>query len=259
MHRFFVPPEAFDSDVAVLPDDIVHHLRTVLRLTVGAELLLLDGQGTLFHCQLETLGKQAATARILTRWTERESAFPIQLIQSLPKGDKMDLILQKGAELGITTFSPTISERGIRHPQDARQASRQQRWEKIVREAARQCRRPIPPQLHEVQPLARVLTNCAAELRLMLWEAGSVPLARALPPAPPGSAALLVGPEGGFSQREAELARQYNFQPVRIGPRILRSETAGFAVASILQYIYGDLGIPDLTQQPLGHDPKEQK
>jgi 16S rRNA (uracil1498-N3)-methyltransferase len=245
MHRFFLPPEAFGRNEAVLPDDVAHHLKTVLRLSVGDELLLLDGLGSLFHCRLDALGKHAATALILKRWSEQETALPLQLIQSLPKGDKMELVLQKGTELGITAFSPVLSERGIPQHSDERRSKRQQRWQKIVREAARQCRRPILPRLDEVQPLVRVLTDCTASLRLMLWEEESLPLSAALPEAPPSSVAILVGPEGGFSDREAALARQHNFQPVRIGPRILRSETAGFAVASILQYIYGDLSFPD--------------
>lgn len=246
MHRFFAPPEAFDHDQVRLPDDVVHHLRTVLRLTVGDELLLLDGLGTICRCRLESLGKTTATARILTRRCEAERVFPIRLIQSLPKGDKMDLILQKGTELGIASFSPIGSERGIGRIKDDRQSSRRQRWEKIIREAARQSRRPLLPQLHNIRPLEEVLTACTADLRLMLWEEETLPLSRALPAKRPASAALLVGPEGGFSQAEAELARRCGFQPVSLGPRILRSETAGFAVASILQYIYGDMGTPDL-------------
>ncbi|OHB32702.1 MAG: hypothetical protein A2X84_13220 [Desulfuromonadaceae bacterium GWC2_58_13] len=244
MRRFFVPPEAFAGDEAVLPDEVTHHLKTVLRLSVGDELLLLDGLGSLFHCRLETLGKHTATALILEHWSEQETALPVQLIQALPKGDKMELVLQKGTELGINAFSPVLSERGIPQHSDQRRSNRQQRWQKVVQEAARQCRRPILPRLDEVQPLVGVLTDCRASLRLMLWEEESLPLAAALPEAPPASAAILVGPEGGFSSGEAALARRHGFQSVRIGPRILRSETAGFAVASILQYIYGDLGPP---------------
>jgi 16S rRNA (uracil1498-N3)-methyltransferase len=244
MHRFFVPPEAFVGDQVQIPSDVVHHFRAVLRLSAGDELLLLDGLGSLYHCRLDALGKQATTAHILRRWSESETALPIQLIQSLPKGDKMDLILQKGTELGVTLFSPVFSERGIRHPSDERQSKLHQRGGKIIREAARQCRRPRLPQLNEIQPLVKVLTDCHASLRLMLWEEESRPLAEALPENPPNSVAILVGPEGGFSTAEAALARQHSFQPLRLGPRILRSETAGFSVASILQYLYGDLGTP---------------
>ncbi len=244
MHRFFLDPEAFGRDEVIISDEAVHHLKTVLRLSVGDEMLLLDGLGSLFHCRLKTLGKHAATALILKHWSEKETALPIQLIQSVPKGDKMDLILQKGTELGVTAFSPVMSERGVPQLAEDRRLKRHQRWQKIVQEAARQCRRPLLPRLDEVQPLVRVLTDCDAKVRLMLWEDESLPLSSALPETPPSSVAILVGPEGGFSEKEANLARQHNFKPVRIGPRILRSETAGFAVASILQYQYGDLSFP---------------
>jgi 16S rRNA (uracil1498-N3)-methyltransferase len=244
MRRFFAPPEAFSSNEVVLPKDVAHHLKAVLRLSVGDELLLLDGLGSLFHCRLDLLGKQAATAIILNRWSEQDTALPVQLIQSLPKGDKMELVLQKGTELGINAFSPALSERGIPQHSEDRQSNRQQRWQKIIQEAARQCLRPTLPRLDQVQPLVKVLTDCKASLRLMLWEEESLPLAAALPDARPTSVAILVGPEGGFGSKEAALALEHGFQSVRVGPRILRSETAGFAVASILQYLYGDLGFP---------------
>lgn len=242
MRRFFVPPQVFVDNEVTLPDDVAHHLKAVLRLTVGDELLLLDGRGTLFHCRLTALDKRGTTARILDHWSEQDTALPVQLIQALPKGDKMELVLQKGTELGINVFSPVLSERGIPQPSDQRRSNRRQRWQKVIQEAARQCCRPILPRLDEAQPLVRVLTDCQAGLRLMLWEEESLPLSATLPQTPPDSVAILVGPEGGFTSNEAELARRHGFQSVRIGPRILRSETAGFAVASILQYLYGDLG-----------------
>jgi 16S rRNA (uracil1498-N3)-methyltransferase len=153
----------------------------------------------------------------------------------------MDLVLQKGTELGVSIFVPVLAGRSVSRPGTG-QEKRQVRWERIVKEAARQCRRPCLPHLASPVPLAQALAECHADLRLMLWEEENRPLAEALPSAAPRQAAILVGPEGGFSPQEAELARLSGFLPVRIGPRILRTETAGFAVASILQYLYGDLG-----------------
>lgn len=242
MQRFFVPPETIGRDEAILPEDVSYHLHRVLRLAVGEDVLLLDGRGGFYRCRLTTSEPRGATVRVLERWSEPESALPIHLIQSLPKADKLELVLQKGTELGITTFSPVLTERGVCHPADTQQIKRHQRWTKIVREAARQSRRPVLPHLHEIRPLKRALAQCTDSLRLVLWEEESRALDKVLPENAPASVAILVGPEGGFSGHEVELARQFGFQPVRVGPRILRSETAGFAVASILQYIYGDLG-----------------
>ncbi len=241
MHRFFVPASALQSTAVAIPQDVAHHLKTVLRLCPGDEIILLDGAGTLCRCRLEAVAKQSASAHILQRWQEPETAFPIELIQALPKGDKMDLVLQKGTELGIGHFTPALSERSVGALPTGRHAKRLERWDRIIREAARQCRRPILPRLSEPAPLEEALAASRSELRLMLWEEESRPLSLALPEAPPEHAAILVGPEGGFSPGEAAIARNHGFIPVRLGPRILRTETAGFAMASILQFRYGDL------------------
>lgn len=238
MRRFFVPPENLLGEEVLLPGETSHHLGSVLRLGPGEEVLLLDGLGTLCRCRIETLSRRQGTARVLERWHEEESAFPVRLVQALPKGDKLDLILQKGTELGVTAFVPVSAGRSIARPAEGRS----ERWERIVREAARQCRRPRLPIVAPPVPLTEALADCTEDLRLMLWEKESRPLADILPAAPPRNAAVLIGPEGGFSDQEAEAARGAGFVPVSIGPRILRTETAGFAVASILQYLYGDLG-----------------
>jgi 16S rRNA (uracil1498-N3)-methyltransferase len=241
MRRFFLPPANMANEEITLSSEILHHLGAVLRLSAGEEIVLLDGLGNLCRCRIESLDRRSGKARVLHRWREEESALPVCLLQALPKGDKMDLVLQKGTELGVSIFVPVLAGRSISRPGTGEE-KRLLRWERIVREAARQCRRPCLPHLTSPLPLAQALSECNADLRLMLWEEESRPLAGALPTAAPRQAAILVGPEGGFSSQEAELARRAGFLPVRIGPRILRTETAGFAVASILQYLYGDLG-----------------
>ncbi len=242
MHRFFVSPETLVADEVSLSGDVLHHLAVVLRLAAGEEILLLDGLGTLCRCRITELKKKSGLAAVLKRWQEAETAIPIHLLQALPKGDKMDLILQKGTELGIGRFAPLFSCRSVARLTSAKAEKRYQRWQRIVCEAARQSRRPLLPSVMEPRQLGDVLNECDAGLKLMLWEEGSRPLAEALPDKAPDSLALLVGPEGGFTTEEARLATGAGFQPVHLGPRIMRSETAGFAVAAILQYRYGDLG-----------------
>ncbi len=242
MRRFFVPPRSLEVDPVILGGDTLHHMTSVLRLAVGDEVLLLDGTGNLCHCRMIRLDRKVGAAQVLRRWQETEAAFPVQLLQSLPKGDKMELILQKGTELGITSFVPVVAGRSTPKPVAQREDSRQLRWLRIIMEAARQCRRPRLPDLAATMPLAQALAECSAQLRLIPWEEESRPLASALPPQRPSGAAVLIGPEGGFSAEEARLAVAAGFIPVGLGPRILRSETAGFAVATILQHHYGDLG-----------------
>ncbi|MDF1581451.1 MAG: 16S rRNA (uracil(1498)-N(3))-methyltransferase [Desulfuromonadales bacterium] len=241
VRRFFVPAEQLTRDRVHLPADIAHHISRVLRLKAGTEIALLDGRGTLCRCLLETTAGQHVTAIIQGRHTSSETALPIDLCQGLPKADKMELILQKGTELGIRQFVPFISERVIDRKAAERGEKRLERWRLIVREAARQSHRLFLPEVVAPLPLSRVLADCTAELKLLLWEDASQPLATALPAPPPRSVALLIGPEGGFSAAEAGAARQAGFIPVGCGPRILRTETAGFTVATILQYLYGDL------------------
>jgi 16S rRNA (uracil1498-N3)-methyltransferase len=242
MRRFFVSPEAFHQNFVTLSGETLHHLAVVLRLAPGDEILLLDGRGNLCRCRIESIAKKEGRASVLERWRETETALPIHLLQALPKSDKMDLVLQKGTELGIGLFSPLHTDRSIPLLTENRERQRLLRWQKIVREAARQSCRNLLPEVSPPRSLNEALARCSEELRLMLWEEGSRPLAAALPSTPPGSVALLIGPEGGFTPGEVESALRANFVPVRVGPRIMRSETAGFAVAAILQFRYGDLG-----------------
>ncbi len=242
MHRFFVAAEILSGTDVPLTGETHHHLAVVLRLSVGDDILLLDGSGGLCICRIAELQKHKGRATVLKRWRETDTAFPIHLLQALPKGDKMELVLQKGTELGIHHFSPLLCQRSVPKLSAERSEQRLRRWRRIVSEAARQSRRPRLPRIAAPRDMTEVLADCEEQLRLMLWEDGSRPLHDALPDVAPASLALLVGPEGGFSGEEARQAMDRGFHPVRLGPRILRSETAGFAVTAILQYRYGDLG-----------------
>ncbi len=240
--HFFVPPDSIANGRATLPAELANHVGTVLRLSKGDEIILLDGNGSHYRCTIEQLDKRSGKALIIEQWETQEQTLPIRLIQALPKGDKLEMILQKGTELGINRFSPVWSERSIPAPPSEREEKKLQRWQRIVAEASRQSRRPILPNCDSPLPLHRVLTDCDAELKLMLWEDGSQPLREVLQKQPPRDVALLVGPEGGFSSQEADLATGHGFIPVHLGSRILRTETAGFAVSAVLQYLYGDFG-----------------
>lgn len=236
--RFFVPVGSLAGEPVTVSGEPLHHLHSVLRLKVGDEVLLLDGTGTCCRGRLAALDRRAATVTVLARWQEREGCCPLQLLQALPKGDKFDLVLQKGTELGITRFQPLLSARTVSRPERGRSA----RWQRIVSEAARQSRRPCLPVVEELASLAEAVAAESAPLRLLLWEAGSRPLAEVLPAERPAAVAVLVGPEGGLSAEEVALAQAAGFVPVHLGPRILRTETAGLAIAAVVQFRYGDWG-----------------
>jgi len=238
MRRFFVPGEALRESHLQLPADVVQHLQ-VLRLEVGSEIELLDGRGLVCRARLESLERRRAGVRILERREQSETALPVHLLQGLPKGDKLELVLQKGVELGATRFTPVIAGRSV--ARGGATASRLQRWQKVIQEAARQSGRAVLPHLDPPCPLSEGVALATAPLRLLLWEDGAVPLDSVLPAQAPSAVAVLVGPEGGFALEEVAQARAAGFRPVRLGPRILRTETAGLAVVTLMQYLYGDL------------------
>ncbi len=238
--RFFVPAESLQGEQIVISGEPYHHLRKVLRLKLGAIVLLLDGCGHCCEVQIEQLQAEQATTRLLRQWHETQASLPITLLQALPKGDKFDLVLQKGTELGVSSFQAIETEHAIPNLNAARLKKREQRWLRIASEAARQCRRTFLPEVRSLQKLSAVLEESSSDLKLVLWEAGSVSLAEALPTTPPAGIRLLIGPEGGFSGEELQAITAAGFQPVHLGPRILRTETAGLAATPILQYLYGD-------------------
>ena len=238
MRRFVLPGiTGVVGDCIDLPADLRRHLFTVLRLLPGEEVQLLDGAGLLLRVHLQSDQK----ANVLASARVGEPPLALNLIQGVAKGEKLELVLQKGTELGVGSFQLTQMERSVGRIKSDRQEKRLQRWQKIVQEAARQCGQPWLPRLEVASDFRAVVTSSAADLKLMLWEEGSSPLPDLLPQQAPASASVIVGPEGGISPREAEIARAAGYLPVRLGPRILRTETAGLAIMSILQYLYGDL------------------
>lgn len=238
MHRFFLPTIQLLPDQTVdLPADVMRHLRTVLRLSPGAECEFLDGAGRIARALI----LEGAQARILSVLQAPEAACSLCLIQGLPKGEKLELVLQKGTELGVNHFLPTQMERSVGRLKADREQKRLGRWEKIIQEAARQSGQPYLPQLQLKHDLESAVAAVDADLKLLLWEESGQPLNQALPEERPQRIAVIVGPEGGITSKEAQLAQMSGYRPVSVGPRILRTETAGLAIMAILQYLYGDL------------------
>jgi len=238
MRRFYCQiPEEHDQAIE-LPAEIQHHLTRVLRQPPGSPFELFDGRGRIARCRLGENGRQALIEELIC---QAPPPFEIELIQGLAKGEKLEFVLQKGCELGVNRFILSSTERSVLKIAANKEASRIQRWQKIAREACRQCAQPFVPEIEHCNSLPSALELARGRLRLMLWEDASLPLKELLPTIPPQRISLLVGPEGGFSAAEASLAQAAGFKTVRLGPRILRTETAGLAILSILQYLYGDL------------------
>lgn len=242
MRRFFLPSVSLQpGTTANLSAEALKHIRNVLRLTVGTEIELLDGCGTVAHCRLEKLTAKAGCALVLDTRQIPPSPLEIELIQGTAKGDKLDLILQKGTELGASRFILSSMERSVGRLKEERLPAKIERWQRVIREAARQCGQTHLPTIETASSLPEAITACRGELKLMLWEEETQPLPKILPLQAPATISILVGPEGGLTTTEADLAKAAGFKSVRLGPRILRTETAGLAIISILQYLYGDL------------------
>jgi len=238
--RFFISPDQVAGPLITVSGEDVRHIGAVLRMKAGDELLLCDGKGAEYSVKIAHVDRSEIKAEIVTK-TLREIPYPrVTLGQGLPKSDKMDWIVQKATELGVANIVPLVTERTIVKVRD--EEKRVSRWQKICREAAMQSSRPNIPNVEAIRTLSdflRTLNSEPGTLLLFPWEEGTTPMKDVLR----GKEGIkhiivLIGPEGGFSPAEAELATSRGFHPVSLGPNILRTETAAIAVLSILGYEY---------------------
>lgn len=225
-----------------LPEEASTHLVRVLRLAPGDTFVLFNGDGHDYPARLLSAAKRGAEAEVLGRdAVPRESTLRITLAQGLARGEKMDLVLQKATELGVAAFATVVSERTEVKLDAERAAKRMAHWQGVVAAACGQSGRARLPTLAEPVPLADYAARETATIRLALDPDGELDL-RALVPTPGDSIALVVGPEGGLSERDLATLRAAGFRGLRLGPRILRTETAGLAAIAALQALHGDLG-----------------
>lgn len=244
--RFITADTDLTAAFVRVEGDLFRHMVKVLRLKIDTRVNLADGRGTECTGIITEIGRDHLAIAV----EERHAAAPsgggprITLIQGLPKGEKMELILQKGTELGVNEVVSFQAERSVSRIAADRQDDRLRRWRRIAEEAARQAGRPDVPAVRLTRGIAEAVRDSDQDLKLLLWEeerATTLKGAMAGRPAP-ANIAIIVGPEGGLTAAEAETARQAGFASVTLGKRILRTETAGIALLAILQYLYGDLG-----------------
>lgn len=227
-----------------LPAGAARHLLRVLRLGVGDALRLFNGRGGEFDATIEAVRRDQVTVMIGAHHAiERESPLAITLLQGVARGEKMDLILQKATELGVTAIAPVLMARSTVRLDAKSAAAKQQHWQAVVISACEQCGRNTLPVVEAPRPLAEALRTPAGLGLLLLPDENSRGLHELLvqPRTRGQSIHLLVGPEGGFDATEIALARSAGFDSCRLGPRILRTETAGLAALAALQSLAGDL------------------
>jgi 16S rRNA (uracil1498-N3)-methyltransferase len=238
IHRFFVASNYITPPVIYLEDEIAHQIRTVLRLQPGDEIIVLDNSGIEWQVRLTEVGKKSIQGRVeAQKQAQGEPRVHLNLYQGVLKGQKFEWVLQKGTELGISAFTPTICRRSIVRDLEAL-AKKETRWRQIIREAAEQSGRGKLPQLDQAQSFEAAIQQVQpGTLMIMPWEeAGGEPLKQVLTQAEPSKIALFIGPEGGFTAEEATLAREAGAKMVTLGPRILRAETAGLAACVAILY-----------------------
>lgn len=221
-----------------LDDRAAHHVVRVLRRRTGDRLVLFDGRGVEAEAEIVAAHRRhGCRVRVIEAGpVSRESPLRVELVQAVAKGEKLDWVVQKATELGVAAIRPVITARGDVRPDDDRR--KLARWREIAVNACEQCGRTVLPEVHPVVELAGL--DVEADDRVVLVPgadtmlAGFEPVDRGL--------AIALGPEGGFDEADLEILIRDRFTPVQLGPRVLRTETAGLAALAIVQARFGDLG-----------------
>jgi len=240
--RIYSPQKLAADSRVLLDDNAFNHAVRVLRLKNGAGLKLFDGLGNEYNATLSDVERKQAYAQIHSQIHDSvESPRQLLMGQGISRGDKMDYTIQKAVELGITEITPLFSERCGVQLKGERLLKKEQHWQSIAISACEQCGRNQLPPLHSSNTLENWVATIDADLKLILDPAETQTLTTLTPPQ--GKIALLFGPEGGMSEQEVVLAKRHGFTGIRLGPRVLRTETAALATISAIQILWGDLGI----------------
>jgi 16S rRNA (uracil1498-N3)-methyltransferase len=244
MNRLHIPrPELQDATVTIT-GDALSYLRDVLRIRPGALIEVFDGEGGIYASAVAQVSQVSVVIDLGPREERPFRGVRVTLLQGLPKADKFELVVQKAVELGVTSIVPVMCERSIVKLDERKAVERVIRWQRIADEAARQCQRADVVVVSPVIAFGHLpgRPTAVTDCRLLLdEEEHSTRLQDALRGAD-ATYQLLIGPEGGLTREEVALARSAGFVPVTLGPRILRTETAGLAALAILQHRLGDLG-----------------
>lgn len=243
--RLLIEAELATGGRLELPPETLRHAVSVLRLRDGAVCRVFDGRGAEYHATLSLAGRRSGTA-VLTGVAAAPTtpALPLRLLQGIARGEHMDLAVQKAVELGVTEIWPIRCQRSLSGAGHRHLDKRLQHWQGVLRAAAEQCGRNELPRLDPPRDLDAALAELPEPgLRIVADPEGAPPgLWRSVrPQAGPGTVNLLVGPEGGLEEAEVVLARSAGFLGLRLGPRVLRTETASIVGLAALQMLYGDL------------------
>lgn len=244
MNRLLIPASELEFPRVVVRGEALAYLRDVLRLRPGAKLEVFDGQGRAWASVLVEYVAEGARLELGEETSRAFNGVSVTLWQGLPKSDKLELVVQKTVELGVRSVRPVVCERSVVKLDAKKADARVERWQKIANEAARQSRRADVATIEPIITFAEAMRLAPApnEKRLLLDEEEQTLRLRDALGASDDAYVILIGPEGGLTRDEVETAKTAGFTAVTLGPRILRTETAGIAVLAVLQHVLGDFG-----------------
>jgi len=241
MPRFYCPPPLPSSGTFELPPDAAHHAARVLRLREGDPVQIFDGLGNERHGVIAEPGdKRVVISGIIAVDNDRESPLKVLLAQALSSSEKMDWVIQKATELGVAEIQPIDTERSVAKLSAERATKRLEHWQQVAISACEQCWRNTLPQIHaplDIMVWLQQMQKTAGTKFILLPQGAASLHAQAKPQ---GRIALLIGAEGGFTQAESDTALRCGFTPIRMGARVLRTETAAIAGLAALQTLWGD-------------------
>lgn len=250
MARFFVDPKQIEEDRLEVAGPEAKHMLQVLRLGPGDIITVLDGQCNEYQAGIEKVTGARVQCRVMSRAAAGgEPALQVMLVQGLAKGDRMETVIQKATELGVAGIIPAQCSRSVVRLDGRKAVEKQRRWQRVALEAAKQCRRGVVPRVDLPRNWYDVLSDLPPGCPSLLpWEGETAcSLHQALAGFPRDMTGnttvyIFIGPEGGFEPAEVEAARARGVVSVSLGPRILRTETAGPALLAVIMYVWGDLG-----------------
>lgn len=241
MHHFFVSPDQIDERYVTITGGDVNHIKNVLRMKIDEELLISNGQDKDYYCKIESISDNEIKALILDEEFEgTELPTELYLFQGLPKSDKMEFIIQKAVELGVKEIIPVATKRCVVKLDDKKEASKIKRWQAISESAAKQSRRTIIPEISSVMSFREAINRAKEfELGIIPYEnfKDMTETKEVLNKVQKGiKIGIFIGPEGGFEESEIQYALENGIHPISLGKRILRTETAGLAILSVLMF-----------------------
>lgn len=241
MHHFFVTPECVNENYISITGSDVNHLKNVLRVKIGEELLVSDGQGKDYMCKVNSIDDNEICAEIISdEFSGTELPTRFYLFQGLPKSDKMEMIIQKAVELGCYEIIPVSTSRSIVKLDKKKEDAKLKRWNAISESAAKQSRRSIIPNVHGVMTFKEALEYAKDfDINLIPYEnfKDMTETKKAIDKiGPSGDVGIFIGPEGGFEESEVDMAVSMGVERISLGKRILRTETAGMAILSVLMF-----------------------